>query len=364
MKNIYPFFVMFFCLILQLHAQDGLVPQAPPVALNCATFVKDLEQEFNSGHYDACFQMFRNGTGNCKFSKRESEDIWLISAQINLERGNLQEVRKSFVQVLKNNPLYVPKQGAFREDFYSNYKMIKVRPRILAGVHSGVNLPSFKTTAVYSVLDSVNYDANLQGVPGYQAGIFLEYLFLPNLSIASEIDYTTVNYKRALSGPGSRFSLDYAENLTYADLHFSLKKYFGQGKLKPYVSGGACLSFLQKATSQVSVRYSRTDPYTKDIDHFTSEATTDLKAMRNQRPGFLSLGAGCSYRLKNCVLSLDARYLQGLSNFVNPDRRQSNPNLLYNFYYVDNDVTLRKLEISVGIAYVLNYSVKERKRHE
>jgi hypothetical protein len=363
MNKIYICIAFILLLPIRLNAQDSTGHAENP-ELNCATFVKDLDQEYNNGHYDVCFAMLKKGFGKCTFSKREKEDIWLTSALVNLERDNILEVRKCFVNLLKNNPLFTPKEGIYRQSFYTHFKTIEVRPLIVAGIRSGFNLPNYKTTNVFSVLNNVDYSLQYQSVPGYQAGVYIEYQFFSNITLGAEIDYSTANFKRSLSAPGERFALDYSETLSFLDGHFDIKKYFGRGKFKPYISGGICLSMLQKSSAQINVKYSRTDPYTKEIDHFASSMSIDQKPFRNQQPTYLTAGLGCAYRIKNFIISVDARFMNGLSNMINPDKRLNNTELLYNFYYIDNDVFMRKTTFSASVGYVFKYAVREKKNNE
>src|ERR1035437_9936542 len=62
---------------------------------NCATIVKDAEVLYNNGDYDACLALLQKGLTDCRLTKREKEEAWILKARVNIEKDNIIEVNHS-----------------------------------------------------------------------------------------------------------------------------------------------------------------------------------------------------------------------------------------------------------------------------
>jgi hypothetical protein len=58
---------------------------------------------------------------------------------------------------------------------------------------------------------------------------------------------------------------------------------------------------------------------------------------------------------------LQANYYHSLKQINDPDKRYSSPEQLYNFYYLDDDIKLHNLAITIGASYYLNYRVYKKR---
>lgn len=332
---------------------------------NCATLVKDAEVLYNSGNYEECLALLQKGFNECKLSKREKEDAWILRARINIEKDRIEDINKSLVKLLKVNANYKPKEGAYQEDFYTYFHKVTVRPALSVGFHFGLNVPVYTVAKTYSILNSVDYNAAYKSLPGYDLGGYAEYEFLKNLSVNLGCDFSSLQYKRSLSGTANKYNAEYNENLKYLSVPLYLKKYFGNKFTKPYLLVGGSYSSLQKAIAEITVGYTAVDFLTNSSSNFAiSKSNIDQKPMRTSVVYGAIFGAGCSHRIKNFLFHVDARYNMGLNYFTDSNKRLNNEVLTYSYYYVDNAVTINKIEVSGSIAYILQYHVNAKKTNE
>jgi hypothetical protein len=136
-------------------------------------------------------------------------------------------------------------------------------------------------------------------------------------------------------------TIDYSEQLSYFDLPVSLKYYFLKGALKPYLEGGANLSFLSDAISTTK----------RDEE----QDLIDRTAMRNDFMGGWFGGAGAVYSIKGLNIFAGARYIY-YSEYVNKEgTRNDDPVNTFKYNYIDDDFRLDYLEINAGVSYNLSY---------
>ena len=78
-------------------------------------------------------------------------------------------------------------------------------------------------------------------------------------------------------------------------------------------------------------------------------------------------GAGINYKVKKGNVFLDLRYNYGFQNIVKTEQRYQNDlnnDLLYRYYYLDDDFKLNNFAFTIGYAYNIYKPVKKGKLSE
>lgn len=330
---------------------------------NCATIVTNAEIFYNNGNYDASLALLNTGFTNCKLSKKEKEEANILSARVNIEIDQPDNVNKSLVKLLRLDPNFKPKEGAYQEDFYTNFNSIRVRPFLTAGFFAGINLPFYKVLQTYSVYQGVNYSAPYNLALGLQEGVYVECAFLSRLSLFASVSYSSFGFKRQLEDAGGDYVLNYNENLSYINTPVYLKFYLTSTKFKPFVILGGSYSLLEQATANLNLQYSASDYISGVSSIYTAgEGGINQKAYRVNSFTSMLFGAGCSYRYKNFIFALQASYAIENNNIMNPDEDTRNQELEYKFYYIDNALSLGLLNINASVGYILKYEVKTKRK--
>ena len=83
--------------------------------------------------------------------------------------------------------------------------------------------------------------------------------------------------------------------------------------------------------------------------------------MRNKNRQGIILGAGVSYKMKNFLISADAGYRVDVGKHItNSDKRLKNNDLLFKYYYIDNDININRIDITLCVSYIFKYSIKSK----
>ncbi len=335
--------------------------------VNCATSIIEAEDMYRAGKYDDAIQLLQTALKGCSFSKREKEDAYLILTQAFLEKENYREANHLLVKILNNDPNFKLKENLYQEDFYAYYNKIKIRPMFSAGLKLGINFPRYSIKHVNKVYNSANDSLAYKPETGYMYGIFAEWQFYDNIAIAAEGCFSQMGYKRIIQVPpyklpgSDSLMLNYSEVMKSLETSLYIKKYFLHKQFRPFVYLGGYLSSLNSATANINLSYTSKDPIAGGSDHYNLSDSTNVLTMRNKiRQGVVS-GIGISYKTKNVLISANAGYRMDIGkHLTNSDNKYKNEKLLYKFYYIDNDVTLSRLDLSLTVAYIIKYSVKSK----
>jgi tetratricopeptide (TPR) repeat protein len=331
--------------------------------VNCTMAIKDAEEIYKEGNYDQVIQLLNSALKECNLSKREKEDAYLLLAQAYLEKEKFDEANNLFIKILNNDPNFKLKENLYQEDFYTYYNKIKIRPMFSAGIKLGVNYPQYTIKNLYQINSSANYSSAYQPTIGYSYGAFAEWQFLDNFSLGTENSFSKMGYTRTIKGRDvNKTVLNYNEVLKSFETTLYIKKYFLHKQFKPFVYVGGYYSHLDQAKGNVELTYKLKDNITPDVDnYYLNKSNINVLNMRNaNRQGVVS-GLGISYKTKNIVISADASYRVDMGkHLTNKNNRFKNEDLLYKYYYIDNDVNLSRVDVSISVSYIFKYSVKSK----
>lgn len=129
-------------------------------------------------------------------------------------------------------------------------------------------------------------------------------------------------------------------------------------KIKPYVYLGGSPNFLLSATYVNATRNGGTAfslAENNDLEEFDMVNTTDFSIFG---------GLGVKIRIKTHYLTVELRYDNALNNYINARERHANTSSNFDLAFVEDDLSLNVMSISVGWAHSI-YSpkkLKEKKR--
>jgi hypothetical protein len=266
--------------------------------------------------------------------------------------------------LLTNFPHYELKEADNSEVFNRLVRKYKIHPLLSVGVRNTADFRRYNTSKVYSALDGLDYSApyTLKGF-GFMYYGWGEIEFDKDISLNGELIWRVTSYNRDINkAPG--FYLNFWEYDYYVEIPVSIRKYFHIGKnVIPYVCTGINCMYMTKASGNVHLQYTKDDLITGKNEDFSSTLNDiNMLSMRNRYTFEWFAEVGIGYQIKNLRLFFDVRYYRGLNSFTNPSKRLNNPELLNNYYYIDNSVKLNQFEIGPTISYTLINSVKRVKR--
>ncbi len=193
---------------------------------------------------------------------------------------------------------------------------------------------------------SVYLDFILQGLQAYADVVFQKNQFKYTNKL---YDFSRLEITETQTWINPSFSLSYSINLG------KQKSYFDAGKfkrIKPFVLAGITPSFLLTDYCKPFREY---DGF-RDI----KSAKIGLEKLRNRVNFAVHAGVGVKVKFPMSYLFFDVRYYKGFFNQVNRKNRYSIPELIYNYYYIDNDFKLNNFSFRLGYRYLI-YRPKKKK---
>lgn len=327
---------------------------------NCEQNLKQADEFYNAGDYDNCISILESSLNKCSFSKKKKEFAYELLTKAYLEQDNLLNANQSVIGLLKNNPYYETKENAEHEDFEILVEKFDALPVLSVGLRNTLMKPSFKTTKVNTVLESVDYGSAYQAnktVLLYYA--IAEYGFKKAYSINADF----INYKLSLNRTltnNKTITLSYLENSSFIEIPVYFKKYFFLAKnVSLYSALGAGYLRTTKANATIGISYVTEDIYSGVQSQYTSQESFDVLTQKSSNSYEWLLGLGGGFRFRGLGIFIDARYTGGLSSLNNSANRYQNSNIVTNYFYVDNAVKMNKYEIGVSISYTLKNVVKK-----
>ncbi|MCR6642814.1 MAG: PorT family protein [Sporocytophaga sp.] len=195
----------------------------------------------------------------------------------------------------------------------------------------------------------------------FRGGVFVQIPLYKRFSLLTEVLYTQKRFvfKERLFNYST---IELPETQTYFEVPVLLNFNFGREKWVPYVNAGISISYLAK---------SKMSPLRKDSLYIgggreVKEGEIDVTDLRQRLNYNLILGAGI--KVKNVIgrgyIFLDVRYCHGLNKLNDPDKRYSNDDLMYKYFYTDSDFKINSFQYSLGYSYPLYKPKLKRKTKE
>ncbi|HBS88364.1 MAG: hypothetical protein A2W91_17395 [Bacteroidetes bacterium GWF2_38_335] len=311
---------------------------------NCAVILKEAEKMFDNGVIEnvpaLLDECLKNG-----FSKDEKIRAYRLIIISYLFDDKKDKAEEYMLKMLKLEPEYEINQSVDPSEFISLLDKYRTLPVYSLGVFGGVNYSAIRVTQIYGVNNVSNtaYEYNSSGM-GYQFGIRVNRYIYKGFEASAEFGLAQSNYEYIDS------LYDYAvvsfdEKQTRIDIPISFTWQLELKKIKPFVRVGFNNSLMLNAFGTSVRRY--TDNSHRDI----TGSDIGLDEFRSKYNASVIGAIGAKYKIKRGHLFLELRYMYGLMNQVNENNRYSSPELIYKYYYIDDDFTLNNYMLSFGYMY-------------
>jgi hypothetical protein len=309
---------------------------------SCIIKLKSANTGYDQGDYDGTIKLLKPALAECDLSKEDKIQANKLLIMSYLKVDNLEEADKTAGEIMKIDPYYKPDK--FKDDpkLSALFEKYKPTPMFRMGIYGGINMSSIDVVQSYSIV----HDDDAEGLDsyneemGFQLGAFAEYRAFKSLWLELGFMYRQSKYEHILDSVENS-TVTYSEKLSYFDVPLSLKYYFLDGTISPYIEAGATFSFLTDALSTTS-----------------REGEEDLVNRTDYRNDFgvgYFGGAGVVYKMKAMQLFADVRYSYYPDNVNEEGTRYSDPVNVFKYYYIDDDFRMDNLQINVGVSYTLSY---------
>ena len=316
----------------------------------CANTLFDANKSYEAGDFSRSVSQLlpclKSG-----FSKEERYEGYRLLAMDYIYLNQPQQADSAVKNLLINKhsyklfPLYLNDPASLTK-LINTYDVLPVFT--LGGV-IGFNFANINLTSNKAVTNST---ASYQPLFALQFGLEGDYTITKGLHVTAGVYPMNARYQHNFDSVAG-WRQQYTENLTYVHVPFSARYYFlnSNAQLRPYIEAGASLDFLSADNANIV----NTDNSTGN----TNSTSIDPSSRRNKENTSILYGAGLAYHLGQGWITLNARYLYGLSPVVNANNRYNDIDFIFNYQYVDDDFKLNNWQFTVGYSFPIVYKVEK-----
>jgi len=270
-----------------------------------------------------------------------------------LAQGKTREARQSAERMIELNPTYDPSLTNDPKELVKLVNSVQVLPKFYLGLTTIVGLNLTQPQVVNSI-NGGPYNKEYEGLGSWQFGLSMGYNFDKNLSLHSGLVAFNKRYDISYDFD-DKYEVNINERMTYlvAPLYLRFRSPLAK-KLQAFVNLGGYAGRLINAEADFSL--TKTIPDETSLE-FSDNGLSSMNRKNKMEFGMLT-GVGLSTNLKNSSLSLKVDYFKGINyNLTDSDNRYSNSDLLLNYFYLDDDLRLDNLGISLSYVVNINYKV-------
>jgi len=357
-KRFTPFIItlmLLFCAGLSVQAQnknkkDSLIEN------RCVQSLRDAEKTYEAGRIDQVEAMVLPCIRNEGFSKFEKLQAYRLIILSKLFDNQEEEANRYFLELIKTDPEYTVNPVTDPSEFVNLYNSYRTNPIFAIGLKAGMNFTKPNSYVPYGVYNTGGNTGSYKAFVNVQFGFNADLYLNKKFSIGADLLMSFKKYQY------SNTLLDYSqltakETQAWLELPVVLKYTMGQKKMRFYLQGGGAVSMILSSKSNIT----RKDEETQSNQAIGPVINT--MSLRNTFNYSLIGGAGIRYKAGYGYVVLDVKYMYGLNNISNVDKKYNDQELIYKYGYIDNNFTLNSLMFSVGY-YKSFYKPKKLPTHE
>jgi len=196
-----------------------------------------------------------------------------------------------------------------------------------------------------------NYKYSPTSLSFHIGGSFLVFL-KRNMCFDFGLHYTMLNYTNQVN-LNQMMNVSFAETQHLLTIPILFKYSSSYKKIRPFFSVGVSLNKMMSSSADI-------------VRHFNGAVSPDVTGppvdITNARASYVygaQVGLGVDYKIKHALIGVELRYQYALNSVVTSNSRYANPDLIYRYYYVDNDFKIDYFSITFRYTYLL-YSPKKQ----
>jgi hypothetical protein len=319
----------------------------------CELTLTRATEEFNAGHLygiPALLNECINKNQNDEWRQR----AYLLLAETYLLLEDPIGAENSYLEVLRANPEYLTDPQRDPIDLVYLSKKFTATPVFAFYAMLGPN------TSPMRVIHDVTIGGELQTKQsyklrlGWQIGGGVDYNYNDKVSLSAGFSYVFTGFQHIttdLFGPNKDI-VEFLDRQTWGVFPLTIRYSDDKGKFRPYTYLGYSLNLLLRDRGILNV-YNR--------DFRTAEGSSEeLSSAENETPnltlndhrrrlnGSFLMGGGVKYKYKLDFFFIDVRYSFGIKNITNVENRFNSYSGGLPYPYVDDDLRMDNLAISIG----------------
>ncbi len=191
---------------------------------------------------------------------------------------------------------------------------------------------------------------------GYVIGIKVNRFITKDIEIGAELQLMRQRFKSESKQFGFA-TIEASETQDWIQLPIMGTYDFSHGKWEPFVRLGVVPAYL--ISDNATVRRNN-DGGISRLGAVTGP-DVDMLPQRNQFNIASLVGAGIKYKIPRAFIILEARHSWYFLSQVESSSRYENPELLYQYFYVDDDFNLGNVQVLLGFTYSF-HKIKQKNK--
>jgi hypothetical protein len=279
-------------------------------SVDCTQTLDQAVHEFSIGHFYGIPELLNPCLEN--FSKEQSIKAYLLLTQVYLVIDEPLAAEEQYLKLLKVDPEYVASEEKDPIDVVYLSKGFTTRPIFTPRGFLGVNASNARVTSTISTDPRPELSRQTVGIGFPMVGLGLDWNIDNHFSLCMDVAFSTKSYKTEKSAISLRDQQTLIETQRWLDFPLYVKYTRQFGRIKPNISVGFAYNTLVGSTGEFSL-INNSDG---SIESTTSTGSKDLLYKRNKSNSSLIFGVGSSYKMGRNFITVDVRYMSGLTNLV------------------------------------------------
>jgi opacity protein-like surface antigen len=309
----------------------------------CLSKLKDAVTKSEQGWFDEAIALLNSSLEGCELSDNDKIQAYKLLITNYLFIDKLEEAEASAAAIMKIEPNYEADKLRDPAEMVALFEKYKRAISLKVVLYGGINNALVQASQTYSVVgdnDALGLD-NYQISNAFQIGLGLEYRISELFWLEMAPQFRRSSYSIDVPNIEGR-TVSYKEDLNFFDVPLGAKFYFMRGSFQPYAAAGLNFSLLSSALGEL----------------FRDEIS-DLVNRNTQRNSFYLGyygGLGLAYNYKNYGLQIGANYIFSPQQVNKDGTRYENLDIVFRYYYLDNDFSMNNLQFNLGFKYAIAYN--------
>ncbi|MEO1050102.1 MAG: porin family protein [Bacteroidota bacterium] len=305
---------------------------------------------------DILASCLRNG-----FTTEEKVEAYKLLTLAYIYLDEPDKADESMLSLLRTNPEFAINEAVDPAEFINLYRTFRTNPIFSVGGVIGPNLTGVNLTEANSTNDLNGNAGNLPGSYDLNVaahiGLAFDFTLTDKLSFAPELHYSIQSFKFSNDAITTIINTDgtvipftnnqLTEIQNRVELPLMLRYTILNNRFKPYVSFGFSVNYLINA----NIRAERFVLDNQDI----RERTIDVTDLRENLTFSALVGAGIKMKFNRGLILAGVTYAYGINDVTASENAFVDPELVFNYRYVDSVFSTNSLRLSIGyVAHIYN----------
>jgi len=324
----------------------------------CELILVQATEEFNAGHLYGISAMLKDCLD--KNQNREwRQRAYLLLAETYLLLEDPIGAEQSYLNVLRANPEFLTDQKRDPMDLVYLSGKFTATPIFSFHGYAGPNISPVRVIHDVRIGGEAYTKEKYFVRLGWQVGVGMDFNYNDYISASAGINYSQTSFKHRTT---DLFGLnkdigEFIDHQSWVTVPIAVKYCQSQGKIRRYGYVGYSINYLLADKADVEVKNRDTKTGEGETEEFSTFDKTisnvNLLQNRERMNGAFFVGGGLKYKYKLNYFYIDLRYSLGMENVVNTENRFVSANRGLPYPYVDDDLRMDNLAISVGYIHPL-----------